>query len=70
MKNFFNAFLGPLKIYVFRKFHKFHSPNQLKYLMATSVKLVHTFNKSFSMRLKTRPSITDEDGSFFEFFTF
>jgi hypothetical protein len=31
LKNvFLNAFLGSLKIYVFRKFQKFHSPNQLK----------------------------------------
>jgi hypothetical protein len=30
---FNNAFLGPFKIYIFRKFKKFNLPNQLKYLM-------------------------------------
>jgi hypothetical protein len=33
LKMFLNAYLGPLKIYVFRMFQKFHSSNQLKYLM-------------------------------------
>jgi hypothetical protein len=33
LKMFVNASLRPLKIYIFRKFQKYLSSNQLKYLM-------------------------------------
>jgi hypothetical protein len=40
LKNVFNASLGPFKVYVFLKFQKFHSPNQLKYLMVNFSKVI------------------------------